>query len=82
MTDIIWEDPPPRQRGGGRGFDYDGFVAELKKHPGKWAVVRPGGAYSGAFGDAHQRLRRCGCDALQRKQPDGTYTLYARWPET
>lgn len=81
MADIVWEDPPASTVGR-PGFDYDGLVAELKKHSGKWAVARTGGKHTGSFSSARERLMHRGCEAVQRKQPDGTYTLYARWPET
>jgi hypothetical protein len=81
--EIVWEDPSPAANGHGPGGVgvWQAFVAELRKHPGKWAVAYPDAEYGAKCSPLGSRLRKLGCEATQRKRADGTYTLYARWPE-
>ncbi len=37
MTELIWREPPPDRR---RQVFTDDVVAELRGHPGRWAVIR------------------------------------------
>lgn len=77
MTEMVWEDPPPPTTAPESSLP--ALVAELKSHPGKWALVSE---------DASNRLnsratylkQRYGCDAAIRTT-DGKSRLYARWPE-
>lgn len=39
MTEIIWQDPPGELRGLPSGADAE-FAAQLRAHPGKWAIWR------------------------------------------
>lgn len=73
MTDIIWEDPPPKTRSGPKSRS-ETFVAELEKHPGRWAKW-------GVFTHPAAATR------LKKKYPhiewtarhvDGKYHIYAR----
>ena len=41
MTDLVWEDPPIPARGGGAHGRLGRLLAELKEHPGKWAISHP-----------------------------------------
>lgn len=78
MSEIVWEDPPDRHLGAA-GRNVSELVAELKNHPGKWALVREDtlGKSSSA---ATYLKRRYGCETRTRTS-DGTTKLYARWPE-
>lgn len=82
MTDIVWEDPPDRVRGTPRPSKWNLVVEELKRHPGKWALVATGGEHPGSHGNRAARLRSLGCEKVQRRQPDGSFALYERWPES
>ncbi len=68
MSDIVWEDPPtpPARR-------WQPFIAELKRHPGKWAIARTNLRASG--GSPVQGLRDKGLQVRAVK------VGYARWPE-
>ena len=82
MTDIIWEDPPVPTKGP-KAEVWPSVVAQLKKHPGKWAIVKTGYVTTNSAGSMQRYLKQTyRCEETYRKQPDGTYTLYARWPET
>ena len=77
MTDVVWEDPPISARGGGARGRLRVLLAELKEHPGKWAISHPAAqSPSSAY-----PLKRVGCEVTSRKNDDGTYRVYARWPE-
>lgn len=39
MTFKFQDAPPPPAGGGGSKYDHEAVVKELKKNPGKWAVV-------------------------------------------
>jgi hypothetical protein len=78
VSDIVWEDPPT---GRAKPAKWASFAAELKQHPGKWAIAKSGASYDGLVSTQSMRLQYLGCETAKRKQPDGTYTLYARWPE-
>jgi hypothetical protein len=81
MTDIVWEDPVPPRRGRPPAKDWRPFVSELRKHPGKWAVVVEKAKYGSSANQAKKHLRALDCEVTGRTQPDGTWTFYARWPE-
>lgn len=80
-VEIEWAEPPaPIQRGRGKAEQNDAIVAELKKRPGKWAVVQRGMASAGC-----SSWTKCGCEAVGRRgqdSPEGgaRYDIYARWP--
>lgn len=79
MTELIWEDPPPPAVRGGhieKARENDATVEQLKTRPGVWAKVATGIHKSGG-----QAFTQRGCEATIRKQPDGTFWTYARWPE-
>lgn len=75
--EIIWQDPP-RSGAGIRSAMATDFVAILRQNPGKWAIKR-----TARYADAEMQrtLKKLGCEAVNRSNGDGTYTLYARWPE-
>ena len=75
MTDIHWEDPPPRKHGTRRWAD---LVPELKAHPGKWANLGPVRNPSGTS----QHLRQTYGLQCSVRTTDGVTILWARWPDT
>jgi hypothetical protein len=81
MSGPMWEDPPASQRGR-RGW-VPAFVAELRKHPGKWArVISPDGRETHGAG-TRGNIKRAGCEVTgsQVGVEDGGWRLWARWPE-
>lgn len=74
---VHWEDPPPEQDHRRRKPSAAtlGLVEALKQQPGRWALVK---MKPGAGGGDH--LKRRGLEVVTRKQPDGRYAMYARWP--
>lgn len=73
--ELIWEDPTPRRSGEPK---WAAIIAELKKHPGKWAIIDRG--YTLPATNGYTYLKRAGGECTQRKQNDGTYVMYARMP--
>lgn len=77
-----WQEPPPSQRGSGRRLTYLSEAAELRAHPGQWALL-------GAFAPAQvtnikqgylKAFRPAGeFDAIGRKRDDGKYDIYIRY---
>lgn len=77
--DLQWQDPPTSRKAG----KYARIAAELKKRPGKWALINtattrattttirqgkwPAFAPGGTF------------EAAAAKRPDGKYDIYARY---
>lgn len=76
---IQWEEPPPSRQGQGKKSSSwrTSIIEELQKNPGKWALVHEDVNSSGMAGP----WRNAGCEAKTRKQDDGTFSIYARWPE-
>lgn len=70
------KDIPPEAPRTGRPNKTIPQVEELKAHPGEWAVLRRGAKFTAA-GSAHRNL---GCEVKTRKQPNGTFDIYVRWP--
>lgn len=65
----------PERKGGGRGAGHWVAAAkELKKHPGKWAIVGKVKTLNN-MGSAVGRLKTLGCEAVGRMR-----VIYARWP--
>lgn len=77
MSDIVWEDPPPSTQGGAGTGRLQVILAELQKHPGKWAVTHEAARSK----MAKDGLQKRGCETTTRQNGDGTYRVYARWPE-
>lgn len=80
MSPIVWQDPPPSRSNTPKWRS--AVIAELKQHPGAWALVEPGKS-SGSYA---YLWRRKGCEATSRlvRPADGKpcFDIYARWPET
>lgn len=76
---IKWQEPPEEKPGGCRteSRKRDAVVAQLKEHPGRWALVQPGVKGSSPMTGWKKR----GCEATSRKRDDGLTDIYARWPE-
>lgn len=75
---MVWEDPPARGAVGRLSY-YDEVAVELKRHPGKWGVVRKGGKSSSAANSLLKRDPRF--EVTTRKMDDGTVSTWACWPE-
>lgn len=74
----IWKEPPaPAARGRKGGTKYAELVAELKAHPGKWALVAEGLVNRGPA----DYIRKQGLEVTTRIRQDGKYDVYARGPE-
>lgn len=77
MVEIIWKEPPPAV-----SSEKAAILAELKKHPGRWALVQT--RYKSTSGTSP--WKKLGCEATHRRA-DTTegksteYDIYARWPE-
>jgi hypothetical protein len=67
---------PPRKRDPERSWARD-VVAQLQRHPGKWAAVKVSTNRGGSYA---RQLKAYGCDATTRFEARGVVT-YACWPE-
>ena len=76
MVEIVWKEPPPMTTGKNAAI-----LAELKKHPGRWALVND----SASSTSAPAVWKKLGCEAVHRRDETSTdkvrYHVYARWPE-
>ncbi len=70
-----WRDPPLST--GRRSNATDQIVAELKQHPGRWALVDHGST------NLATKWRARGCEVVYRRNGDNVnrVDIYARWPE-
>lgn len=75
MTDIIWKDPPPPNRGGTVLGKTAKFVAALRANPGRWALYRS----AKTCGTVVYRRQYPGTEWTTRRREDGRYDVYARW---
>lgn len=73
MTAVEWEDPPPRSWG-----KYAPLVAELERHPGKWAKVSEGLTFRESENARRTLKSYWGCDVARRKINGSGYSLWAR----
>ncbi|WNM72269.1 hypothetical protein SEA_GUSANITA_49 [Arthrobacter phage Gusanita] len=72
--EMIWKEPPPAV-----SSEKAGILAELQKHPGRWALVQSRYKSSSAAAP----WRKLGCEATHRRSESGKsgeYDVYARWP--
>lgn len=74
--DLVWEDPPDNPTGVRGKSRIDLVIAELRLHPGKWAIVATYDANTSATGVA-DKFKRSGCESTTRGGD-----IYARWPES
>lgn len=76
MVEMIWKEPPPAV-----SSEKAAILAELQKHPGRWALVGKDKS-SSAAADPWKKL---GCEATYRRTNPGDkkplYDVYGRWPE-
>jgi hypothetical protein len=83
MTDIVWEDPPPNGKGRGLGpaaARNAAILAEVKAHPGKWALVSEDIARSVA---GQWKKKGCETRTASNGGPNASRgKLYVRWPES
>lgn len=77
MPELTWETPPPVARS---SVDYGGIAATLRERPGQWAKIDDGLEYLD-MNRMYHSFRAVGVQTSRRVQPDGTYRMYARWPE-
>lgn len=76
--EMIWEDPGPARVGRPGDSQMRQVLAELQKHPGRWAKV----AESKANGGQGSWWKKQGCEATTRRDRErGVTATYARWPE-
>lgn len=73
---IIWQDPPAPMKGRERTVELDALAAELKAHPGRWALVA-----TNPYPGASKQYKNRGLQVITRTRPDGKYDVYARAPE-
>lgn len=78
MSGIKWEEPQEVTSGPGRKSEYAAVVNELKRNPGRWAVV----AEDVAPSMAGYLKRRYGVEVTTRGVKNGkAEKVFARWPE-
>ena len=76
--EMIWEDPGPARVGRPGDSHLRQVLAELQKHPGRWAKVNE----SKANGGQGSWWKKQGCEATTRRDRERGVTMtYARWPE-
>ncbi|WP_144786382.1 RNA polymerase sigma factor sigma-70 region 4 domain-containing protein [Micrococcus luteus] len=76
--EMTWEDPGPARVGRPGDSHLRQVLAELQKHPGRWAKV----AESKANGGQGSWWKKQGCEATTRRDRErGVTATYARWPE-
>lgn len=77
MVEIVWQDPPARNKDS--KYQYQQIIDELKKNPGRWALVVPEWSTS----VAPSPLKKAGCETTTRfnGKDAKTWSVYARWPE-
>lgn len=77
MVEMIWKEPPPAV-----SSEKAPILAELQKHPGRWALVQADRSSSGAAAP----WQKLGCQAKAHRKNAGEkpakYDVYARWPDT
>ncbi len=75
MVEILWQDPPART--GGTGINYEPYIDELKKNPGKWGLINAEWKTS----SAPAVFRQKGCETTTRRNKGKkTWSMYARFP--
>ena len=76
--EMIWEAPGPARVGRPGDSQMRQVLAELQKHPGRWAKVNE----SKANGGQGSWWKKQGCEATTRRDRERGVTMtYARWPE-
>lgn len=68
--------PPPRGRLNRSVELFDADLAKLRENPGQWMIVRE--KYPTRSGGDVYRARDC--QVTVRRDSEGTFTVYARWP--
>jgi hypothetical protein len=79
MVEIVWQDPPTRRQ---RPGEYEATIAELKKHPGRWALI----ASDWKTAHAPNAFRQAGCEITARRNKDTkggvkSFSVFARFPQ-
>lgn len=78
MTEIVWQDPPARNRGA-RGGVTAAFVAALREYPGRWALYNPHSGMAKGSSPTEYKRRYPGTEWVTRNREDGLVDFYARW---
>lgn len=75
---VEWADPPPHphKRHPGNVL-YEALRQQLRKNPGKWAVVKRDGNAATAAQFRHGKVWKG--YQLEQRLVDGRLTVYARW---
>lgn len=75
MAVLKWQDPPSKQTGTSGNYDAD--IEELKRNPGRWALIKEDWKTSSPPGAFRQNR----CEVTTRRNKDGkTWKVYARFP--
>lgn len=78
-VEIEWKESPPRPSR--IESQNAAILAELKKNPGRWALLLPDRSSSGAGGG----WKKLGCEVVSSRKNPGEekakYDIYVRWPE-
>jgi hypothetical protein len=75
-VELQWQEPPERRRQLTRSQELDAIVAQLKAHPGRWALVGKSKQSRVSKG-----FYARGMEGTTRKRPDGLFDHYARAPK-
>ena len=78
MSDLTWQDPPRAASGPASKEIWNSVAAQLREHPGQWALVR---AAAGSPAIGQPAAQRLGLERTTRKNADGTWDIYMRAPE-
>lgn len=80
--EINWKEPPPSATGRkGAAMDYDALTAEMKQHPGRWALVSEK-VTPGRLNPLKRRGLEVRTVTAGLGYERGFADLYARWPES
>lgn len=78
-VEINWKEPPPRPTR--MESQNAAILAELKRNPGRWALMLANRSSSGAGGG----WKKAGCEVQSCRNNPGEekpkYDIYVRWPE-
>lgn len=71
------EAPPASSGGRGNRSQYDDALAAAQAEPGEWFVLIDSAQHSGTGADA---MRRRGCEITVRRNDDGSWKVWYRFP--
>ena len=80
MSDIVWQDPPPKSRGPGGNDKHAAFREAVRQRPGKWAILRVAKSPTQTSGITQNHDVWAGFEATSRKRDDGEgFDIYVRY---